>query len=333
MNFMEEKMIVVTGGAGFIGSAIIWALNKRNENNILVVDSLKDSNKWKNLINLKFADYEEKESFLKRIIFDDPILKNSVESIIHMGACSSTTESNASYLIENNYKYTQVLCKWCIKNNKNFIYASSAATYGDGREGFLDDIEKIENLKPLNMYGYSKQLFDLWAKRNGLFDKIAGLKFFNVFGPNEYHKGEMRSIINKSFKQINETGKIKLFKSYRANYKDGEQLRDFIYIKDAVEMTLFIYEKNLKGLYNIGTGRARSFNDIAKTIFKILNKNIKIEYIEMPENIKEKYQYFTEADMKKLFSEAKYERKIMSLEEGIEDYIKNYLLQKDIYLK
>lgn len=326
-------MIVVTGGSGFIGSAVIWALNKRGIHNILVVDSLKNSDKWKNLVNLKFADYEEKESFLKRVIFDDPILKNSVKSIIHMGACSSTTEQNASYLIENNYKYTQVLCKWCLKNEKNFIYASSAATYGNGSEGFSDNIDKIEELKPMNMYGYSKQLFDLWAKRNGLFDKITGLKYFNVFGPNEYHKNDMRSIIHKAFQQINETGKIKLFKSYKKEYKDGEQLRDFIYIKDAVEMTLHIFERNIKGLYNIGTGRARSFNDIARIIFKILSKNVKIEYIEMPDDIKEKYQYFTEADIRKLLSEGKYDKKIMSLEEGIEDYIKNYLLNKDIYLK
>ncbi len=325
-------MIVVTGGAGFIGSAIIWALNKRNIYDILVVDSMKNSDKWKNLVNLKFNDYDEKESFLKRIIFDDPILKNSVKSVIHMGACSSTTEKNSSYLIENNYKYTQVLCKWCLKNEKKFIYASSAATYGDGMCGFSDNIDNIEKLKPMNMYGYSKQLFDLWAKRNGFLDKITGLKYFNVFGPNEYHKGDMRSIIHKAFQQINTTGKIKLFKSYKKEFKDGEQLRDFIYIKDAVEMTLYIYEKNLKGLFNIGTGKARSFNDIAKAIFKILNKNVKIEYIEMPDEIKDKYQYFTEADMKKLFFEAKYDKKTLSLEEGIEDYIKNYLLQKDIYL-
>ena len=325
-------MIVVTGGAGFIGSAIIWALNKRNIYDILVVDSMKNSDKWKNLVNLKFNDYDEKERFLKRIIFDDPILKNSVKSVIHMGACSSTTEKNSSYLIENNYKYTQVLCKWCLKNEKKFIYASSAATYGDGMCGFSDNIDNIEKLKPMNMYGYSKQLFDLWAKRNGFLDKITGLKYFNVFGPNEYHKGDMRSIIHKAFQQINTTGKIKLFKSYKKEFKDGEQLRDFIYIKDAVEMTLYIYEKNLKGLFNIGTGKARSFNDIAKAIFKILNKNVKIEYIEMPDEIKDKYQYFTEADMKKLFFEAKYDKKTLSLEEGIEDYIKNYLLQKDIYL-
>ncbi|MFN3966519.1 MAG: ADP-glyceromanno-heptose 6-epimerase [Endomicrobiia bacterium] len=326
-------MIVVTGGAGFIGSAIIWALNKRNFYDILVVDSLKNSDKWKNLVNLKFSDYEEKENFLRKIISDDYILKNSVKSIIHMGACSSTTEQNYSYLIENNYKYSQELCKWCLKNGKNFIYASSAATYGDGSEGFSDEIDKIENLRPLNMYGYSKHLFDLWAKRNNLFDKITGLKYFNVFGPNEYHKGDMRSVVHKAFQQINETGKIKLFKSYRKEFKDGEQLRDFIYIKDAVEMTLYVYEKNLKGLYNIGTGKARSFNDIARTIFKILNKEVRIEYIEMPEEIKEKYQYFTEANMKKLVSEAGYNKKTMSLEEGIEDYLKNYLCQKDIYLK
>jgi ADP-L-glycero-D-manno-heptose 6-epimerase len=330
---MEVKMIVVTGGAGFIGSATVWGLNKKRFFDIHIVDSLKDSEKWKNLVNLRFSDYEEKESFLKRIIYDDPLLKNSIDAIIHLGACSSTTEKNASYLIENNYKYTQVLCKWCLKNNKDFIYASSAATYGDGSMGFSDNIENLPDLRPLNMYGYSKQLFDLWAYKNGLFDKITGLKFFNVFGPNEYHKGEMRSIIHKAYQQIKETGKIKLFKSYKKEYRDGEQVRDFIYVKDAVDMILFLMENKIKGLYNIGTGKARSFNDIAFTIFKILGKSAKIEYIDMPDFIKEKYQYHTEADMKKLFTEAKYEKKVMTLEEGIADYIQNYLMKEDIYLK
>jgi ADP-L-glycero-D-manno-heptose 6-epimerase len=325
-------MIVVTGGAGFIGSAIVWGLNKKGITDIHVVDWMRDEDKWKNLLNLKFIDYEEKDPFLKRILFDDKILKDKVETIIHMGACSSTTEKDLSFLIENNFKYTQVLAKWCIRNNKKFIYASSAATYGLGESGFDDSHDKLEILKPLNKYGFSKHIFDLWALRNGLLDKITGIKFFNVYGPNEYHKKEMRSVIHKAYEQITVSGKLKLFKSCNKDYKDGGQLRDFIYIKDAVDMTLFIMEKNLKGIYNIGTGRARSFEDLGRSVFKAMNKKENIEYIEMPDELKEKYQYFTEAKMDKIRSSG-YPWAVTSLEDGIEDYIKNYLLKADKYLK
>jgi len=250
-----------------------------------------------------------------------------------MGACSSTVEKNASYLIENNYKYTQVLAKWCVKNGKKFLYASSAATYGDGSSGFNDDHLELDELKPLNIYGYTKHLFDLWAYRNNLFEKIAGVKFFNVYGPNEYHKGDMRSVINKASEQIKKEGKIKLFKSYRNDYKDGEQKRDFIYIKDAVDAVLYIFDKGLKGIFNLGTGKARSFNDLAKAIFASLNKEVNIEYIDMPEGIRARYQYFTEARMDKLFKVAGYNKKFLSLEDGIDDYVKNYLLKEEPYLK
>jgi ADP-L-glycero-D-manno-heptose 6-epimerase len=325
-------MIVVTGGAGFIGSAIVWGLNKKGITDIHIVDWLKDEDKWKNLLNLKFLDYEEKDPFLKRILFDDKILKDKVDTVIHMGACSSTTENDASFLIENNFKYTQVLARWCLRNNKKFIYASSAATYGNGSNGFDDDHNKLDTLKPLNKYGFSKHIFDLWALRNNLLDKITGLKFFNVYGPNEYHKGDMKSVIYKAYEQIIATGKLKLFKSYKTEYKDGGQLRDFIYIKDAVDMTLFIFEKNLKGIYNIGTGKARSFEDLGRAVFKAMNKKENIEYIEMPENLKERYQYFTEAKMDKLKLTG-YPWAITSLEDGIENYIKNYLLKNDKFLK
>lgn len=290
-------MIAVTGAAGFIGSAAIKELNARGVADCHAVDSLGSDEKWKNLSGLKFSDYEEKESFLKRIVYDDPILKQSLNGIIHMGACSSTTEKDASFLIENNYKYTQVLAKWCVKNGKRFVYASSAATYGDGSLGFEDDEAKIDSLRPLNMYGYSKQLMDLWAVRTGMIKNIAGLKFFNVYGPGEAHKGEMRSVVHKAYGQINAEGGLKLFKSYREGYADGGQLRDFIYVKDAVNMTLFVYEKNINGLFNAGTGKARSFADLGRACFKSMGKEPKIEYIEMPEDIREKYQYFTEAKM------------------------------------
>ncbi|HDQ25801.1 MAG TPA: ADP-glyceromanno-heptose 6-epimerase, partial [bacterium] len=293
-------MIVVTGAAGFLGSAIVRELNIRGITDVHAVDFLESDTKWKNLTGLKFLDYEEKDPFLKRILFDDASLKAGVEGIIHMGACSSTTEQDASFLVENNYKYTQVMARWCVRNGKKFVYASSAATYGAGEKGFSDSHELLESFEPLNMYGYSKHLFDLWALKSGLLDKIAGIKFFNVYGPNEYHKGEMRSVVHKAYGQITETGKLKLFKSYREGVKDGGQLRDFLYVKDGVDMVLFIYEKGLKGIYNAGTGKANSFSALGAACFKAMGKEEKIEYIDMPEAIKDKYQYFTEADISKL---------------------------------
>jgi len=325
-------MIAVTGGAGFIGSALIWALNKKGITGIHAVDFLAADEKWKNLSGLKFTDYEEKDAFLKRVIYGDKILKDSIEGVIHMGACSSTTEKDASFLIENNYKYTQVLAKWCLRNGKKFVYASSAATYGDGSAGFDDSHESLEHLKPLNMYGFSKQLFDLWALRTGALDRIAGMKYFNVFGPNEYHKQDMRSVAHKAFGQINETGRLKLFKSYKKEYPDGGQLRDFIYIKDAVDMTLFAYEKGLAGIYNAGTGRARSFADLGAAVFNAMGKKVNIDYIDMPEEIRDKYQYFTQAKMEKL-KKAGYNSGIRALEDGVEDYVKNYLMKEDQHLK
>lgn len=313
-------MIAITGAAGFIGAAITRELNARGVSSCHLVDSLGRDKRWENLKDLKFSDYEEKESFLKRVIFDDPALKTTVDGIIHMGACSSTTEQDASFLIENNYKYSQVLAKWCIKNGKRFVYASSAATYGDGSMGFDDNEEKISDLRPLNMYGYSKQLMDLWARNTGSLEKIAGIKFFNVYGPGEAHKGDMRSVAHKAYGQILKEGKLKLFKSYREGYEDGGQLRDFIYVKDAVNMTLYIYEKNVNGLFNAGSGKARSFADLGRACFKALGKAPVIEYIDMPEDIRGKYQYFTEAKMDKI-KIAGFDGKIHTLEQGIEDYM------------
>lgn len=322
-------MIIVTGGAGFIGSALITALNKRQITDILVVDELGTDRKWKNLRNLSFTDYVEKDDFLEMVIEDK--LDSSVESVFHLGACSDTTETNASYLIKNNYEYSKLLGQWATEADIRFIYASSAATYGDGSAGFSDDQEKIENLRPLNMYGYTKHLFDLWARRTGLLKKITGLKYFNVFGPNEYHKADMRSFVIKAFEQINATGKVRLFKSYKSEYADGEQKRDFIYIKDAVDMTLFFYDNTqITGLFNIGSGKARTWNDLVKAVFAAMGKEPNIEYIEMPESIRNQYQYFTEADITNL-RKTGYDQETTPLEDAVKDYVRNYL-QKNGYL-
>ncbi|MCD6407422.1 ADP-glyceromanno-heptose 6-epimerase [bacterium] len=309
--------IILTGGAGFIGSCFLWKLNKEGIEDIFVVDHLNER-KEKNLKNKKFSDYFEKGEFL-RLIEKDKIER--VDAVIHLGACTSTVETNAEYIIENNYIYSKILAEWCLRNNIRFIYASSAATYGDGENGFSDEDEITLKLKPLNLYGISKHLFDLWVVSNKLTGKFVGLKFFNVYGPNEYHKGEMRSIVAKAYDEIVKTGKIKLFKSYRKNIKDGEQKRDFISVFDVINV-IFFFMKNptVSGIFNVGTGKARSFNEVANIIFSILGKTPLIEYVEMPERIKRQYQYFTEARVEKL-RKAGYTENFSSLEEGIKSYI------------
>ncbi len=321
-------MIIVTGGAGFIGSAVIWKLNEMGEKNIIAVDNLSNSTKWTNLRSLSFRDYIEKNVFIELIekgAFDS----DNIECLIHMGACSSTTETNCSYLINNNYEYTKKLAWYCIKRGIRFIYASSAATYGAGENGFSDNEAGIEKLKPLNMYGYSKHLFDLYAKSNGMLNQITGLKFFNVFGPNEYHKNDMKSLINKAYHQIKKSGAINLFKSHIPEYKHGEQLRDFIYIKQAVEhLAFFIERRDVNGIFNAGSGSAASWNSLAGAIFNALGMEVKINYIDMPVEIRDKYQYFTEADMSKLNAaqfQSNTQPKKYGLEEAVKDYVINYL--------
>jgi ADP-L-glycero-D-manno-heptose 6-epimerase len=324
-------MIIITGGAGFIGSALVWKLNQNGITDILIVDELSTDEKWKNLVNLKFSDYVEKHQFLDNL-FNGFYDATKIEKIFHMGACSSTQEQNASYLIENNFEYTKFLAEYCIENNIQFVYASSAATYGDGNNGYSD--KNIEGLQPLNAYGYSKQLFDQYATNKKYFEdktkNIIGIKFFNVYGPNENHKADMRSMINKAYHQIQKDGKIGLFKSYNPQYADGEQKRDFLYIKDAIEIVLALSQKSINGIYNIGTGKAHSWNELAKAIFKATNIPEKIQYIEMPEILHGKYQYFTEADMSKTLSTIG-GHKFYSLEDAVLDYVKNYLA-KDAYL-
>jgi len=254
-----------------------------------------------------------------------------LEAIIHMGACSDTTETDCSYLVKNNYEFSKLLAGWALELDARFIYASSAATYGDGEKGFADDEDTLESLCPLNMYGYSKHMFDLWCKRQGLLDRFVGIKYFNVFGPNEYHKAGMRSFVIKAFEQINETGGVKLFKSHRPDYTDGGQLRDFVYVKDAVNMTLFFLERpEVNGIFNVGTGNARNWNDLAKATFAAMRIEPNIEFIDMPEILRDKYQYFTQATMDKLRAVG-YSRETTSLEDAVTDYVQNYLM-KEAYL-
>ena len=319
-------MIIVTGGAGFIGSAIVWQLNNFGKTDILIVDELGLTDKWKNLVSLKYHDFMHKLVFIEKLNKID----FSIEAIIHMGANSSTTERDADHLLVNNYEYTRKLAEYCLQKNIRFIYASSAATYGDGSSGFEDSEKLSPFLRPLNMYGYSKNLFDIQAARNGWFNKIVGLKYFNVYGPNEYHKGDMRSVVHKAFEQIRDTGKVKLFKSMNPGYKDGEQMRDFVYVKDAVDMTLFFLENKTAGLFNVGSGKARTWKDLVSSIFKSLDKPSNIEYIELPPEIADRYQYFTEAKMDKI-KKAGYSNESSSLENGVADYVNNYLM-KSLYL-
>lgn len=317
-------MYIVTGGAGLIGSAIIWELNRRGVSDILVADHLGTSDKWKNLRALAFSDYLEKDEFRSRLAagaFNDA----RIEGVIHMGACSSTTERDASYLADNNFQVTRELAEYCLARKIRFLYASSCATYGDGSRGYVDDESRIEELRPMNMYGYSKQMFDLWAKRGGALAKITGCKFSNVYGPNERHKGEMRSVVLRAFEQISESGKLKLFRSYRPEYADGEQMRDFLYVKDAADMVLFLFgHPQGFGLYNIGSGRAETWNALAAAAFEALGKPADIEYIDMPEHLRDRYQYYTKAEMGKLRALG-YTREATGLREAVIDDIRNYL--------
>lgn len=321
-------MIVVTGGAGFIGSALVWRLNQLGKKNIIIVDRLGSDEKWKNLVSLNYADYFDKIEFIEKLLNDE--IDFEIEAIIHMGANSATTEKDADHLMDNNYKYTQTLAKYCLEKNIRFIYASSAATYGDGSLGFDDVDENCLKLHPLNMYGYSKNIFDSYAYKNGMLNNIAGIKYFNVYGPNESHKGDMSSVVHKAFEQVRDYGKVKLFKSLHPNYKDGEQMRDFVYVKDAVEMTLFFLEhKDKNGLYNVGGGKARTWKDLVTALFHAVGKPVNIEYIDMPEHLVEKYQYFTEANLDKI-KKAGYLNPLYTLEEGVTDYVQNYLMKKKL---
>ncbi|MEO5857382.1 MAG: ADP-glyceromanno-heptose 6-epimerase [Pyrinomonadaceae bacterium] len=317
---MSESRLIVTGGAGFIGSAVVWKLNELGHDDILIVDRMDETDKWKNLAPLKFNDYIDADDFL-----DDISDFSDVDTIFHLGACSSTTETDGDYMLRNNYQYTKDLADFAVANGIRFIYASSAATYGDGSAGMEDATDSLNKFRPLNVYGYSKHLFDQYAARKGLFGKIVGLKYFNVFGPNENHKGDMRSLVNKAFEQIRETGKIQLFKSANPEYADGEFGRDFVYIKDAVDMSLFFMGNETGGLFNVGSGRMNTWNALADSIFKALARPTNAEFIEMPEYLRDRYQYHTQADLTRI-REAGYGPETTLLDSAVADYVQNYLV-------
>jgi ADP-L-glycero-D-manno-heptose 6-epimerase len=318
---MAERFIV-TGGAGFIGSNVVAALNGRGCDDILVVDNLDGGLKQRNLDDLSYAAFMDKREF--RAAFNGGTVE-APDAVFHLGACSSTTETDRDYLLDNNYHYTRELCQWCLERGARFIYASSAATYGDGARGYSDEHGLVPSLEPLNLYGESKQLFDRWALENGLLDRIAGLKYFNVYGPREDHKGDMRSLVNKAYGQILETGALNLFRSHRPDYADGEQERDFVYVRDAVNVTLHFYDHpEVSGLFNCGTGTARTWVDLAGALFAAMGRAPNILFVDMPPAIRDKYQYHTEADITRLRA-AGYAAPFMSIEAGVKDYVRTWL--------
>ncbi len=322
MHDLSRGRAIITGGAGLIGSAVLWALNRRGIDDVLIVDRLDASEKWKHLVPLRFIDYVDADEFERAA--ESGRTFGDVRTVIHLGACSSTTETDVGFLLRNNYEYTKHLAHWAMEQEARFVYASSAATYG-GLEAELSDEADLRSLRPLNAYAYSKHLFDLYAARTGLDQRICGLKYFNVFGPNEDHKAEMRSVVHKAFEQIRESGSVRLFKSHRPEYRDGEQQRDFIYVKDAAEMTFHLAECGATGLYNVGTGTAQTWLQLVRPIFHALELPERIEFVEMPAHLRAKYQYYTRARMERFYATG-YNRPIAPLADAVTDYVTKYLM-------
>jgi ADP-L-glycero-D-manno-heptose 6-epimerase len=324
--FSGSSRILVTGGAGFIGSVLVGALNQRHgQDRIVVVDELGTSEKWRNLPPLRFEEYVEADEFYAQLERKAGAF-GKFSHVFHLGACSSTTERDAAYLLQNNFGCTRMLAEWALKQGARFVYASSAATYGDGAAGMDDTNTNLGAWRPLNAYGYSKQLFDLHAQREGYLNRMVGLKYFNIFGPNEEHKGDMRSVVSKAWRQIEETGQVKLFKSYHPDYPDGGQKRDFLYVKDAVAMTLHLAAtKSAGGLFNIGSGQANTWLDLVHPIFEALGREPCIDFIDMPESLRTQYQYFTQANIGKLLSSG-YAEGVTPLRDAVVEYVGRYLV-------
>lgn len=318
--------IVITGAAGFIGSCLVQKLHEEGYENIVAVDDFSKTEKIKNLENKTYISKVGRTEFFSWLETN----YHQVDFIVHIGARTDTTETNWNIFQELNLNYSQQVWESCVLYKIPMIYASSAATYGLGEYGYEDSHTIVEKLKPLNLYGISKNEFDKWVLKQEEEPPFwAGLKFFNVYGPNEYHKNRMASVIFHSFNQINENGYVKLFRSHNVNFKDGEQLRDFVYVKDLIQVISFLMKQRPEsGIYNLGTGKARTFKDLVTAVFKAIDKESRIEYIDTPEDIRDKYQYFTEADMNKL-KDVGYLKPFTSLEDGVSDYVKNYLMKKE----
>lgn len=324
----SKKLIVVTGGAGFIGSAVIRHLNDQGIDNIVVVDQLGCTETWRNLVGKRFVDIIEVPQFFDWLQGRE----GEIGAFIHLGACSSTVERDASFLLENNYRFTRRLADYALSNDHRFIYASSAATYGDGSQGFSDDHAGLQDLRPLNMYGYSKHLFDLWAQREGVLDKVVGLKYFNVFGPNEYHKGRMSSAVLKMTPQVQQSGKVQLFQSSEPErFGDGEQCRDFIYVKDAARMTCEFLNNDIGGIFNVGSGVANTWISLASGVFTALQLPQNIDFVPMPEDLLGKYQNYTCAEMGKFQKHPALDAHCRPLEDSVVDYVRNYILKEQVW--
>ncbi len=320
----QSGRILVTGGAGLIGSAIVWQLNRMGYDRVLIADRMDSSEKWRNLVPLQFEDYIDGNDLLDRIQFS-PDLLSDIDTVYHLGACSATTETNSDFLMRNNFEFTKILAQWSVATDVRFVYASSAATYGAREDDFREDLP-LGSLRPLNMYGYSKHLFDQYAAGSGLLNYIVGLKYFNVFGPNEDHKGDMRSVVHKAFHQIRETGKLELFQSHRPDFEHGCQQRDFLYVKDAVKMTVHLAQKReANGLFNLGSGVPHTWLELGTAIFAALDLEPNIHFIPMPEHLRGKYQYRTCATISKLRATG-YDEALTPLADAVRDYVVNYLV-------
>lgn len=325
-KIFDDQLIVVTGAAGFIGSAMVRHLNDLGYTNLLLVDDFRSSIKWMNLRNKRFVDFISRDA-----IFDYlDGREQEVEAFIHLGACSSTVETDGDYFMKTNYRFSVRLAEYALEHDHRFVYASSAATYGDGSLGFADDEAQLDTLRPLNLYGFSKHMFDKWLQERGVLDKVVGMKFFNIFGPNEYHKGRMASMVIHMLNQIEKTGKVCLFKSSEPDkYGDGDQCRDFFYVKDAVKMIAALLKSDVGGIYNVGSGVANTWNAMAKNVFKAMGKKENIEYIPMPDDLIGKYQNYTCAEMDKFHQKQLEYKAEFTFSAAIEDYVKNYLLKDE----
>ncbi len=320
------RRVLVTGGAGFIGSALVWGLNQHGVERIVVADRLGEDDKWRNLTPLRFEDYVDADALPGRLERDT---LGEFDLVLHLGACSSTLQRDTGFLLRNNFEYTRDLATWAVTRGVRFVYASSAATYGDGGAGMSDRDDSpgaLSRLRPLNAYAYSKQLFDQYAAGAGLLGTIVGLKYFNVFGPNEAHKGEMRSLVLKAFGQIEATGSVQLFRSHRPEFRDGEQRRDFLYVRDAVAMTLHLATtRGVAGLYNVGSGVASTWRALVEAVFGALGQSPRIEFVDIPESLRGRYQYHTQADIGKLRGTG-YTMAVTPLAEAVGEYVRGYLV-------